>query len=134
MGKASAGVLDRMIDLICCTSTFVSTHTHTGGDPSIRHPALRRPPRFQPRTPTPTTTTAANDDESQGQQEGDNDDGDGGDRGGMIVMEVKDPALAGEAALSVLAPLAEIVLEQRVALMADRIGQGRRRPPQGGEG
>lgn len=57
----------------------------------------------------------------------------GKDRGGMIVMEVKDPNLAGEAALSVLAPLAEIVLEQRAALMADRIGQGRRKG-QGGAG
>lgn len=84
-------------------------HPCTGGNDSIRHPALRRPPRFQPRT---------TDDEQK--EHGD-------DRGGMVVMDVKDPALAAEAAMSVLAPLAEMVLEQRVALMADRIGQGRRR-------
>lgn len=96
------------VGLLIPTGTCIM-HTCTGGNDSIRHPALRRPPRFQART--------TNDEQKE----------QGDDRGGMIVMEVKDPALAAEAALSVLAPLAEMVLERRVALMADRIGQGRRR-------
>ncbi len=95
----------------------------TGGDPAVRHPALRKPPRFQPRAPPSATPEG----EQQGQEQED-----GRDRGGMVVMEIRDPSLAGEAALSVLAPLAEIVLEQREALLADRIGQGRRKGRPGG--
>lgn len=108
-GAEFSGIGERVFDVL-----HPCLIPETGGDPSIRHPALRRPPRFQPR--------ATNAEEGQ---EGER------DRGGMIVMEVKDPALAAEAALSVLAPLADIVLEQRAALMADRIGQGRRRGPAG---
>lgn len=105
------------------SQNLTQQRTHTGGDPSIRHPALRKAARFQP------CTVTANDQQVQQQQQED----EGKDRGGIIVMEVKDPNLAGEATLSVLAPLAEIVLEQREALMADRIGLGRRKG-QGGAG
>lgn len=82
--------------------------------------------RFQPRT-TPTTPAGAKQEQQQQEDQSK-------DRGGMIVMEVKDPSLAAEVALSVLAPLAEIVLEQREALMADKIGQGRRKGPAGASG
>lgn len=109
------------VDNLSCLRT---PHIRTGGDDSIRHPALRKPARFQPRT-TPTSTADAEQGQQQQQVE------ESKDRGGMIVMELKDPNLAAEVALSVLAPLAEIVLEQREALVADKIGQGRRKGPAG---